>query len=102
VKAFRFHSDARAELEAAVDWYQARYAPAAEALLDAVEDAIATIRRLPLAWPAWPGRDDVRVKVLIYRFSIVYMVREDEVVILAIAHHRRRPGYWLGRSRSAP
>jgi toxin ParE1/3/4 len=32
-----------------------------------------------------------------FKFSIVYLVREDEVVILAVAPFRRKPGYWRSR-----
>lgn len=30
---------------------------------------------------------------------IVYVVRGPNVVIIAVAHHRRRPGYWMDRAR---
>jgi hypothetical protein len=33
-------------------------------------------------------------------FSIVYLVRGDDVVIIAVAHHKRRPGYWADRTRA--
>jgi toxin ParE1/3/4 len=32
-----------------------------------------------------------------FKFSIVYVYREGEVVILAVAPFRRRPGYWRPR-----
>ena len=32
-----------------------------------------------------------------FPYSIIYQVAEDELRILAVAHHRRRPGYWAGR-----
>ena len=33
-----------------------------------------------------------------FKFSIVYVVREHEVVILAVAPFRRTPGYWRSRA----
>jgi len=36
-----------------------------------------------------------------FKFSIVYVVREDEVVILAVAPFRRKPGYWRSRVSAA-
>jgi toxin ParE1/3/4 len=30
-------------------------------------------------------------------YSIVYVADDDAIVILAVAHHKRRPGYWLRR-----
>jgi hypothetical protein len=32
-------------------------------------------------------------------YSLFFKVDTDEVVILSVAHHRRRPGYWIGRTR---
>jgi plasmid stabilization system protein ParE len=32
-----------------------------------------------------------------FRHDIVYIVREDLLIVVAVAHHRRRPGYWLDR-----
>ena len=33
-----------------------------------------------------------------FPFSVVYAVRETEIVILAVAHFKRRPGYWRERT----
>jgi toxin ParE1/3/4 len=32
-----------------------------------------------------------------FRYNIIYVVDRDEIVIVAVAHHRRRPGYWRAR-----
>ena len=46
----------------------------------------------------WPGRDDVRRRVLRRNpFAIVYLIDDGAIVIVAVAHHKRRPGYWLPR-----
>lgn len=29
-----------------------------------------------------------------FPYGVVYVVRAEEIVILAYAHDRRRPGYW--------
>jgi len=38
-----------------------------------------------------------RVQVRRFPYSVVYVERSEEVVVLAVAHHRRRPEYWLRR-----
>jgi len=38
-----------------------------------------------------------RVLLRRFPFSVVYFVNDGEVVVAAIAHHRRRPGYWFER-----
>ena len=32
-----------------------------------------------------------------FPYSIVYYVRGEELRVIALAHHRRRPSYWSGR-----
>jgi toxin ParE1/3/4 len=32
-----------------------------------------------------------------FPYSIIYQVKTDELRILAVAHHRRKPGFWVGR-----
>ena len=32
-----------------------------------------------------------------FPYSIVYYVHEEELRVIALAHHRRRPSYWSGR-----
>lgn len=32
-----------------------------------------------------------------FPYSIIYQIAADELRILAVAHHRRRPGYWANR-----
>ena len=34
-----------------------------------------------------------------FRYDIVYVIRGDLIYIIAVAHHRRRPGYWRSRVR---
>ncbi|HEX6650734.1 MAG TPA: type II toxin-antitoxin system RelE/ParE family toxin [Pyrinomonadaceae bacterium] len=40
-------------------------------------------------------------RMLLHRFplSIIYAEEQDAIVIVSIAHHRRRPGYWKSRVR---
>jgi plasmid stabilization system protein ParE len=32
-----------------------------------------------------------------FRFSLIYSIEKDGLLILAVAHHSRRPRYWLPR-----
>jgi plasmid stabilization system protein ParE len=100
----RFHSEARAEAEAAVRWYEERLSGLGSDLLVEVERAVTLIAQAPMAWPVTP--DDPRARrFLLSRFpySLVYIVQPaGDVVVAAVMHARRQPGYWrkrLSRSR---
>ena len=88
--------EAVAEAAAANEWYAPRSAAASagfEAELDAAELAI---RELPQAWP--PSNHGTRRYLLRrYPFGIVYRVESTRILIIAIAHGHRRPGYWRDR-----
>lgn len=36
-----------------------------------------------------------------FRYDIVYVIRGELIFVVAVAHHRRRPGYWRSRLRQA-
>lgn len=65
----------------------------ATAILRALDEVI----ELPFAWPRWKTQPDVHVRHLRrISYSIVYR-RDGVVLVIAFAHMRRRPGYWLDR-----
>lgn len=32
-----------------------------------------------------------------FPYSIIYQILKDELLVIAIAHHRRKPAYWTNR-----
>ncbi len=43
-------------------------------------------------------RPGIRKRILWkFRYSLIYSTEKDGLLILAVAHHSRRPGYWVGR-----
>jgi toxin ParE1/3/4 len=100
MRPYRYHPEALDELEAAAVWYGDRWSEAALRFVSAVENDLATIRELPEAWPLWPRRSDVRRRVMRrFPYSIIYLP-DDEIVVVAVAHHKRLPGYWISRLRA--
>lgn len=45
------------------------------------------------------SRDARRFILPGYPYDLVYSVLEDEIVVLAVAHHSRQPEYWADRLR---
>jgi toxin ParE1/3/4 len=93
-----FHAEAKAELRAATRYYEEQRKGLGREFRTAVEAAIERIQRTPQAFP--PYGDEGARKCLVGRFpyTIFYVELEDSIWIAAVAHQRRRPGYWAGRS----
>ncbi|HEU4767518.1 MAG TPA: hypothetical protein VFS77_09080 [Pyrinomonadaceae bacterium] len=50
----------------------------------------------PDAWPLGVGNTR-RIVFQRFPFDLVFRVKRDVVEIIALAHHRHRPSYWLDR-----
>ena len=93
---YRYLPSSREELNEAAAFYEASVPGLGEAFLDDVERAIETVRESP-GIGASMGRGFRKSILRRFPFTIVYARRDEEIVIVAIAHQRRRPGYWRGR-----
>ena len=97
MKELDFHAEASAELEAAVDFYESRLRGLGFRFLAAVGSAIERISALPESGA--PLNEALR-KVIVsgFPYSIIYSGTDDHILLLAVAHHYRQPGYWEQRS----
>lgn len=99
---YRFLAPARAEFDAAVDWYEARWAGLGDDFADEVYAAVQAIVANPHAYalvPRTPRDREIRVrKVDRFDYLVVYEVMPAEVLILTVCHARRRGSRWRRRS----
>lgn len=94
--AVRFHAAAAEEGYAAFAWYAERSLAAAEGFREELRHAVDAISDAPERWPRY-GANARRYVFPRFPFSLVYVVRNGGVEILAVAHGKRRPGYWKTR-----
>jgi toxin ParE1/3/4 len=97
----QFGPEATSELEDAVRWYEQQHAGLGLAFLTAVDDAVESIARWPRAGAPVAGLETLdirRVPVSRFPYHVAYLVTEEQIDVLAIAHDRRRPLYWSGRA----
>ncbi len=91
-----FHEEAENELNDAADFYDLESPGLGGSFLDDIQKAIKSILKFPEASPLFQGQ--VRKKtVQRFPYAVVYSLRETEIRILAVAHQKRRPFYWMGR-----
>jgi plasmid stabilization system protein ParE len=97
----QFEPEADAEYRLAGQWYEGRREHLGIEFFDAVDEAIDRV----LAWPQSGSLEPHmplelpvrRFAVTRFPYRVVYLEVGEQVRILAIAHDRRKPGYWMAR-----
>jgi toxin ParE1/3/4 len=96
VKNVRFHDEARVELVEQVVYYESSSPGLGDRFNTEVERAVARATEFPgLGSPHKYGTRRVFPKN--FPFSVVYLVQGTVIVVLAVAHFRRKPTYWRRR-----
>jgi toxin ParE1/3/4 len=98
----RMRREAEAEAREAASWYDDQRFGLGTDFLDALTRALEAIESHPLCHArvaGLPAEREVR-RALLDRFpyKVVYEMRGEEAVVLAVAHNRRRPNYWEERN----
>ena len=91
-----FHPEALAEFDEAVDRYEAERRGVGVRFAAAVAAALDRLASAPELGP--PLAPDVR-RLLVpgFPYGVVYAPEGGRLVVVAVAHGRRRPGYWRHR-----
>lgn len=103
-KPVRLDDEADSEIDAAVAWYEMRLTGLGMELLAEIETAKQRLSDRPGTCSRVSGLtrglEVRRSQVHRFPYALVFVELEDQVRVLALAHARRRPGYW--RKRLAP
>jgi len=92
----RFHPKAEQEAEGAVQWYRERSTMAAAGFVAELSHAVQQVAETPERWPRYIANTR-RYIFPVYPFSLIYRLLQHEVTIVAVAHAKRKPGYWISR-----
>jgi plasmid stabilization system protein ParE len=88
-----FDSEAREEFDEAINWYAIRSPAAAAGLAAEVDAAVEKIARDPLRFAkTYAGCQYCLLDR--YPYSVIYYHKDERVTVVAVAHAKRRPGYW--------
>jgi toxin ParE1/3/4 len=96
MKPVSYHSETRTESREAIDWYWSRSPEAALDFAHELNSCLIQLRKSPQSCP--PFLHGTR-RVLLERFpySVVFRERLHDIQVIAVAHAKRRPGYWAKR-----
>jgi toxin ParE1/3/4 len=90
------HPEAVLEAQSAYRWYRDRNSAAAAAFLAELDRAVELISETPMRWPIHV-HGTRRFLLRRFPFGVVYRELAETIQIVAVAHGRRRPGYWKDR-----
>lgn len=97
-KIVRYHPDAVEELIEAAKYYESQCRGLGDRFIKNVDDASRFVQNhAELLCPDKQGRRKYQVKK--FPYLLIYKIRGDQIFILAVAHGRRKPGYWHNRDK---
>ena len=91
-----FFEEAADEIEEARRWYRERSELAERAFLHEVDHAVDAVVNAPQRWPAYAAGTR-RYIFPGFPYSFVYFIDNKVIHVVAVAHDKRRPGYWRKR-----
>ena len=104
MRGLRIHEAAVDEAAEAAAWYEkerpglgAEFEHAVDAALDLLEEEIVPLTSVP---GVAGTRGVKRLMLRRFPYSVIVHERETEILVIAFAHHARRPAYWRDRVRA--
>ncbi len=95
---------ARAELREAARWYEEQRVGKGEELIDEVDGIFVALSSPTTIGVTVPGvKAGVRLlRILLtgFPYAVVYVEHEQAVHVIAVAHFKKKPGYWKKRLRA--
>lgn len=84
------------EASSAYRWYRSRSPSAGAKFMHELDRGIEAIADAPERWPAH-AHGTRRYLMRRFPYSMVYTAHGEKVVVVAVAHTSRSPGYWRQR-----
>ena len=92
----RFLSPARRELEDAVRYYETQKPDLGADFRNEAKATLARVVTHPLAWQTLGG-EIRRCQMSRFPYGLIYEPSASEIIVIAVAHLHREPGYWEQR-----
>ncbi len=89
---------AQQELDEAIVYYNGESPGLGDVFLLETVAALDRVRRFPEAWHPL-GAEIRRCRLRRFPYGLIYAKDQDGILILAVAHTHREPGYWRDRIR---
>lgn len=98
MKPVRFHSEARSELEVSVFYYDELQAGLGTSLFDEIFGAAEKLSHFPNLGARYKETNYRRLVLRNFPYSLYYRETSHFVWVVAVAHAKREPDYWIDRA----
>ena len=96
-----FHPEALTEVEDAARYYADCQDGLELRFISRIEFALSQIQKTPDRWRIF--KEDVRrCLTRVFPYAVLYTIEPDYLLIIAVMHCHREPGYWRHRLKSKP
>lgn len=92
-----FLEEAEFELFEAADWYESKETGLGKRFRNEIAHVLDRILEDPMLWRERPSGYR-RVNCPVFPYYIPFFIRGDKIIIAAVAHDHRKPGYWKSRT----
>ena len=92
----RIHPTALREIHKIADAYDRKAYRLGDGFTDQIEHAFSRLRELPMIGEEI-ARGERRLNLRRFPYKVIYRIHEEYVYVVALAHHKRRDGYWRRR-----
>ena len=97
MKPIVFDEEARAELDKAAEEYEALREGLGDDFVGEIRQGLERIEKMPQSFSHFETTEFRKCILRRFPYTIYFSEEEDRIWIAAVAHQRRRPGYWLDR-----
>ena len=96
MKPFRLTRRAELELEEAWQFYRAENPDLADRFLDEFLSVMERLGHFPESSPRISRRLRV-ARLNVFHYNVIYKIEPRSILVVAVGHQSRKPGYWRGR-----
>jgi len=91
-----FTTEARSDLFESAEYYEGKESGLGKRFRNEISRVINTVAGAPKMWRE-RAAGYRRVNCPVFPYFIAYVIRENSVVVVAIVHGARKPGFWHNR-----
>jgi hypothetical protein len=95
-QALKYHPEAAIEATEAVRWYLEQSSTAAIAFFEQLKIAEKKVVQVPDRWGSYMHGTQI-CPFTRFPYGLIYQQRKNYILVVAVAHFKRKPGYWKNR-----